>query len=336
MAFEDRRNRVQEPFIPNSSIIFSLPNGGKILQGRVIIAGTVVVSGVTTQGTAIGEGGPINLIKRIKIIANRAGGSRYVGGYIVDCAPRSLLRYAIAQHGGKFIGELNGSTLGNGANGTYGIYLSIPIFFADSTLRNQVSTALNADPLDSQGNPIYSSIQVQIDTNGADLTTMFSGNNGTLNTSGLTVQWQDERLGITGDTVPLVQDDHDLLIAATQTRALDAGWPQDGAVTQMLVLAEQGTYRTLADTLLNRITIQSPTLNFDEYALDIRQKMYDDEWWDPAQTGVGQFFIDFTEGILQNSNGAAGMAIQWDVNNVSGANLDQLKVYTRRVWALGS
>ena len=54
------------------------------------------------------------------------------------------MRYAITQHNGKLILEQNGSALGNGANGTYNIYLSIPIYFADSTLRNAISTALNA------------------------------------------------------------------------------------------------------------------------------------------------------------------------------------------------
>jgi hypothetical protein len=335
MAFEDRRNRSSWPFIGGSSVIFSLPSGGKVLQGRLIITGNLVVSGGTTSGTAIGEGGPINIIKRITVTATRAAGSRYPGGKIVDCHPRSLLRYAIAQHSGKFIGELSGSTIGNGAAGTYPIYLSIPIYWADPTLRNQVQTSLNLDPQDSAGNPIYSNVQVQVDT-ASSLALCFSGNDRTCDFTGLTVQWDDDRLGLSGDTIPIIQEDHEMLIATTQTRAADFALPQDGAFTQMLILAELGTYRTLADSLLNRVTITAPTLNFDEYGNDIRQKMYDDEWWDPSQAGIGQYFIDFTNGAIQNSNPARAVAALFDVNNVSGANLDQLHFYTRRVFALSS
>jgi hypothetical protein len=82
------------------------------------------------------------------------------------------------------------------------------------------------------------------------------------------------------------------------------------------------------------VTITGPTLNFDEYGNDVRQKMFDDEWYDPSQTATGQYFIDFTEGLLQNSNPAQGVLAQFDVNNVSGANLDQIRFYTRRIFAL--
>lgn len=334
MAFEDRRNRATYPFIPNSPIVFLLNAGGKILQGRIIVTGTIVVSGVTTAGTAVGEGGPLNLINWITVTATRADGSRYPGGKIVDCSPRTLQRYATYQHNGKYICEINGSTLGNGADGTYEIYMSIPIYWADATMRNQVDTALNADIVDSTGAPIYASIQVEVDT--GSLASCFVGNNGAVNYSGLVVQWADDRLKLTTDTVPLFQDSHEMLIAATQTRALDAAMPQDGAFTSWLILAEQGASSTLADTLLNRVTLQSQTLNFDEYALDIRQKMLDDEWLDPAQSGVGQFFIDFTNGLLQNSNTATGLSAQFDLNNVSGANADMLEFYTRRVYSLAS
>jgi hypothetical protein len=125
-----------------------------------------------------------------------------------------------------------------------------------------------------------------------------------------------------------------MLIAATFQRAQDMAMPLDGAFTQLLLMAEAGTPKTLVDTLLNRVTITGPTLNFDEYGNDVRQKMFDDEWYDPSQTATGQYFIDFTEGLLQNSNPAQGVLAQFDVNNVSGANLDQIRFYTRRIFAL--
>lgn len=327
MAFEDRKNRASYPFNAGTSVIFTLPQGGKVLEGRVILVGTVNITGGTTNGTAKEEGGPLGLIKRITVTANRLASSRYPGGKIVDCTPRSLMRYAITQRNGKYLGELSGSTLGGGAVGAYPIYLSIPIYWADGTLRNQMQTALNLDA------GTYNSVQVQVDL-ASDLSGCFSGNDRLITTSNLQVQWHDERLGLTGDTVPLYQEDHIALIQAAFTRLQDAALPQDGAFTCMQILAEQGAQRTLADTILNRVIIEGSSLSFDEYANDMRQKMFDDEWYDPSQSAAGQFFLDFTEGVLLNSNPAPGLLTQLDVNNPSGAGLDQLRVYTRRVFPL--
>jgi hypothetical protein len=99
-------------------------------------------------------------------------------------------------------------------------------------------------------------------------------------------------------------------------------------------MPEQGANNLLADTILNRLTITAPTLNLDQYWQDIRQQMYSDGWYDPAQASAGHFFMDFTHGLLQNSNPAPGINVKYDVNNPSGANLDQLRVYTRRVFSL--
>jgi hypothetical protein len=336
VAFEDRRNRVQYPFQPGGSVIFTLPPGLKVLRGNIILAGQIVVSGGTVAGTVVGEGGPINLVKRIMVTANRAAGSKYPGGRIVDVTPRSLVRYAIVERNGKFVGDFLNANLGNGANGTYTVYLSIPIYFADATLQNQMTTALNMDLQDSNGSPIYSSVQVQVDC-ASDLTGCFAGNNAAVNWAGLSVQWEDTRLAITADTVPLVQEDHYALIGATQTRMIDPGMPVDGSFTSWLVMAEQNTAnKTLSQALLNRVTAFGSTINLDQYALDIQQQMIDDEFYDPATTLTGQYFFDFTKGILQNSNPAAGIDLKFDVNCVTGVDQDQLHIYTRRVYALAS
>jgi hypothetical protein len=39
-----------------------------------------------------------------------------------------------------------------------------------------------------------------------------------------------------------------------------------------------------------------------------------------------------TEGVIQNSNPAAGLLEQYNVNNPSGSFLDQLRIFTRRVY----
>lgn len=333
--FNDRANRLQLPYEP--SIAFTLAPGQKVLEARVIIAGQLVVSGGTTSGTIIGEGGPINLIKRIQLYANRAASNtRYPGSYLVDCSARALMRYAIIERQGKFMGDLLGNTLGSGAAGTYTIYTSIPIYFADSTLYQEFSTALNMDLVDSTSVPIYSQVQVKVDL-ATDLTTCFSGNDRVLNTSGLTFQWWDDRLQMPQDTVPILQADHDLQIAAAQTRMLDPAMPTDGLFTSWLIMAEQNTTsKTLSQALLNRVTARGSSFNFDEYANDIQQVMIDEGFYDPSQSLTGQYFIDWTKGGLLNSNPAAGILLQLDVNNPSGSNLDQLRIYTRRLMPLTS
>lgn len=327
MAFGDKKNRLTTPFIPNGKQIFTLPMGGKILNGKVVLSGQLTIAGGTTNGAAIGEGGPINLIKRIIVYANPAPGSRYPGGKIVDCNARTLLRYAMLQHNGKFIGEQSGSTIGNGAVGVYNIYLSIPIYFAAATLRNQVATALNTDP------GTYASVQVEVDM--GDLSSCFAGNDrsATSTFATLNVQWVDDRVGLTGDTNVLFQEDHTFLIAATQQRAFDQAMPQDGAFLDWLILQEQSASLTLADTLLARVQVDGNPISYDKYLQDIRQQMYDDEWLDPSQSGAGVAFIDWTDGGLGNTVLAASLQTRFQVTNVSGANLDDLLISTRRVFA---
>jgi hypothetical protein len=319
------KNRLTKPFIANSRIIFTPPLGGKIRRGTVVIAGQVVVSGGTTNGTVLGEGGPINLVQRVLVIATPAGGSRYPGGKIVDASPRALLRSSITQRNGKFFSDINGATLGSGAAGTYQVYLPIPIYFADSTQRQSLATALNTDP------GTYASVQVEVDT--ASLSACFSGNDRSVDFSGLTVQWVDERVAVPGDTGVLFQESHTALIAATNRRMLDEAMPQDGAFLSWQICAEAGAQRNLSEALLNRVVVSGPTLDYDKYALDIREAMLADEWADPANTNTGFYYIDFTDGAIQANTVPAGtLQTYFDVNNVSGSNLDDLELFTRRVF----
>jgi hypothetical protein len=334
MASVNNQNRLAKPFYTNSPAIFTLPLGGKIIQGWVILTGTVVIAGGTTNGTAIGEGGPVNLIERIKITATPSAGSRYPGGKIVDCTPRSLLRYAIYQrNGGKFVAEQSGSTLGGGAAGTYEIYLAVPIFFADSNLRNEMATALNTDGPGATPGGTYASVQVQVDT--ADLSACFAGNDrsATSNFTGLTVQWVDCRIGLAGDTLVRYQEDHIMQIGATNWRALDEAMPNDGAFESWLFLQEQSTALTLSNALLEHVVVASPNLNLDLKAPDIYQQMLDNGLIDASQTQTGQLFLDFTLGMLANSVQAGPIQAYYHVINVSGAYLDDLRIMTRRVFS---
>lgn len=324
MKNSDRQNRLTKTFVPDAPIYLTLPPiGGKVLSGQLILTGSVTLAGGTANGTVVGEGGPINLLKRISVFANPAGGSRYPGGRIVNCSPRGLLRFATFMHEGRFVGDLFGSTLGGGANGTYQIYLSIPIYFADPTKRRQVETALNSDPT------AYQMIQVKVDT--ADIAACFAGNNATV-TYNLELQWQDDRENFAGDTVCLFQEDHVRQIPATNPRMLDEGMPRDGAFLDWLILSEESTDYTLSDALLNKVTLDGPELEYEKYSDDILAQMIYDAWLNPAQSGTGMRYIDFTDGLLTGAVDAATLQAQFDVNNVSGANEDDLLIFTRRAF----
>jgi len=325
MAFGDKQNRATLPFIKNGRVVFDVPLGDKILNMKLVLRGTIPATGGTTSGTVFGEGGPINLIDRIIVHANPMD-TRYPGGQIVDSSPRSLLRYAAYQHKGKFIGEQGGSTLGGGAaNAGYNVYLSIPLYFADPTLRaRDVSTALNTDP------GSYASVQVEIRT--ADILNCFTGNDRAWDLSGLVFDLVDDRVTLPGDTNVLFQEDHELLIGASVKRQLDPGMPKDGAFLCWSILEQQGAAQTLASTLLNRLTVQGNPIDYDKFAQDIVQQMLDDEWIDASQNLAGLKFVDWADGVLGNSLIASSLDAKFDVNNPSGANADSLLIYTRRLF----
>ncbi len=60
--------------------------------------------------------------------------------------------------------------------------------------------------------------------------------------------------------------------------------------------------------------------------------MLDEEWVDPAQSFTGLAFIDWTDSTLANTVKASTLQTRFQVTNVSGANLDDLLIYTRRVF----
>lgn len=307
--------------MPDSKIILTLsPIGGKILRGFLALTGSITVAGGTTNGTIVGEGGPINLISRIILRGNPADG-RYPGGELVDATPRSLLRWAQTRDGGKFIGDLGGATLGNGANGTYAVNLQIPFYFCDPRHVRPIETALNADP------NAYEMLQVEVQT--ADLTACFVGNNGTV-TYDLQLQWIDDRENVEGDTFVQYFEDHIFQIPATNNRAIDEAFPKDYLLEDLLILGEQSTAETLADTLLNKVKMQGDTLEYEKYSMDIKSEQLRKRFIDPSAPSAGIYYIDFCDGYLTGAVNAALLQMRLDVNNVSGANQDQLRIFTRR------
>lgn len=325
MKNSDRRNRYQQAFQKNSKLIFNLPLGGKILSGKIVLRGNVTLSAGTTSGVKLADGGPSQLVKRVVITVSPAPGSPYPGGKIVDCTPRSLLRYQMFVRERYVHDLLSTMTLGAGAAGTYAVNTTIPINFANPLFKRFIDTALNADP------SAYQSITVEVQT-GA-ITDCYTGNDRTEDYSALQVQWVDDRENVAGDSYVVVQEDHNVLIAAANTRLLDKAMPADGAFEMFLIEAESTSAQTLVDTVLNRVTLATGAIDYDKFANDIKQQYLDDGYLDYAETNTGLYFIDFADGMVSGCIKAAELDAKFDVSNPGGANLDQLRLYSRRLFA---
>ena len=329
MANLNIRNQRQKAFSPNSRIALGIDLGGKVRRGCLILSGPIVLSAGSTSGTAIGDGGPLNLIQHIYLRAIAAGGFLAIAAGTLSMPTRVILMVnATWQRNGKRFDNLRGGTLGDGVAATYDVYLSIPLYFADATQKNCVSTALNTEP------GVYSDVQLEVLT--GSVAACFPGNDRTVDYSRLELQWKDDRVALPGDTLELYQENHVLQLPATNKRFVDESLPKDGSYLswQLMSQLNTDTVATLSDALLNKVVINGPTIDYDLFADDIRQTMLDDEWLDPSQDGTGLHFIDFTDGALQaNTVPANTFGTYMDVNAVSGANLDSISVFTRRVMA---
>jgi hypothetical protein len=330
MKNQDLSNRKREDFGGGGGLIVRvLPLGGKLLTLWVVLRGTLNITGAIGNGAARFPEHPlVGLFKRIRVRTTKADGSRYPDGLIRDYSPRTILRRAQFFRQ-KFISDLNGGGC-NGAAGAYAVNLAFPIFFAQPDLKRPIETALNCDPT------AYSNVQVEIDTGNRDTT--FNGNGNAWDFSQLKVDFIDHREAVDGDTYVVVENDHEVYINGANTRMEDKNMPQEGGLLDMLVLGQHGNSGsalvTLADDVLNRVTITGQNCNLDLYRDDIHQFMYDTNMLDPAQAVVGINMISFvSQGMLSKVVPAPGLDIKWDVSNPSGAGLDALLISPRRLFA---
>jgi hypothetical protein len=315
-------------FRANGDVIFDLQPGGKICKGNIILEGQITIgAGGAANGVAVSDGSPAHLVKEVVIRANAPSESRYFTGELVRATPRGLLRNAITERT-KYMGELSGSVLGGGAPGVYQVYQSIPIWWADPNVGRQYTTALNADPA------AYSSIQVIISL--GDLTSVYAGSDRVADFTQLRVRWTDERKAIQGDTLCLFMEEHSTLIPAAKNDFTDLALKRDGLYLSILMMTEAAIpgangFGSLSDAILNKIRLNGNGISWDNIeANDIRQKMFDDGWYDVSQNAVGQYFIDLSEGNMFKPIPASGLSLILDVKNPSGANADAIRIFSRR------
>lgn len=332
MKFFENKSAPSQYFQKNTTMEISIPLNGKIDVGYVVLDGDVTIAdpalpAVPAAGTLKGLPGPAGLIKEVRVDANPAPGSRYPGGPVVKMSPIALLYQAILQQT-KFINDLFGQTFTPAAGamgdpGVYAVHTEIPIFFTDFNKRRGMLTQLNGDPR------AYDYIALQIDT--GDLSTIMVGTNRSIDTTALKVSWRDERYNLPGDRIVLFQEDHRQLIAAAQTDLKAEGLRKEGAYLDWMLLTEVGASQILADTLLNKLTINSSARDIVAKWEEIRAKMFRDGWYDASQDAVGQFFIDLCLGDPALAVPATDIKAEIDTNMVSAANVDALRFITKRI-----
>jgi hypothetical protein len=325
-----RKKLIEGPYAgAGASPVIKIPKRGKIQQMRITIKGVLTLAaGIACS--AVGEGLPAELFKRIELYGVPLD-PRYRGGDgkpIVNCSVRSLLNYAITQRGKK-ISELFGVTP-TGVAGAYNIWMCVPIYFANTNMKRNNITALNSDA--------YASLQLKLDLVQTvnDLATYcIEGYAGTADFSQLQLIYEDDRAFVSGDTLNVCMEDHNLYVPNAQNELVDQALPIDGTLLEMLIQAESNysTTRTLADTILHRVNVTADQVSYSKPWQAIRQQMFDDEWYDASQNATGQFFIDFANGLPGNGLNIATLSHYYSVLNPSGSMNDVLRIFTRRVYS---
>ncbi|MDR3754286.1 MAG: hypothetical protein P4K78_10720 [Terracidiphilus sp.] len=323
MAKYEVRRTPSQAFGSSNPLIFTIDpvQNGKCTQLDVVLQGTVTISGSTASGVVVGEGGPANLLKSLKIKLNAATG-RYPSGHCVDVTARGVFRPSILKIK-KLLIDQNGSTLGNGVNGTYAIYVSYPIYFTHPR-SSSLSTALNIDPM------AYRSIVVKVYE--GLLTDCFAGNNGTL-TSNLNVWVRTKVHRTPGDSFVKFIEDHQASIPATKTDFVDQGMPSGGNFLRWLLLTETTAENALTDEILNYAHVYGAGVAFEnQTAADLRDMLYRDNHVDLSQSVTGMYLFDFCDGDPTNAVPAQSIRAKFDVNLLTTSYNDNLHFVTERIY----
>jgi len=284
--------------------------------------GSVVISGGTVNGTSMGENPGNLLVQQFDIDAISKG--KYPGGKIRKTSPRTVNRRQIFDKG-VFQPDLSLGAAGlTGAAGTFTINTRFPLRFALPGLRNPIETALKLDE--------YEQIMLQL-TNGSR-NGQFSGNDRVFDYTSLFHEiisyLEVPGAGFVPPAV-LYDDDRIINIAAANARlAIDGELPKTEAYLDALFIAET-TNQALADTIINRITLQDPVEQFfDLYEDEIKGEQLD-YVTDAAQSMTGLYHVPMTRNEGQGILVAGAVANVNAVLDVSMPGTDRILLATRRV-----
>lgn len=292
----DFGNRNRQAFVANGQTLLDILRGGFIQYIIARLRGNLVVSVGTASGTSLGEN-PGNLLVRSFLDSAPVGNLK-------SLSPRSLIRSTIFDYG-RLVGA--GTAL-TGAAGTFALDLNLYLNFSLEKSPRPIDTALESDA--------FTSLQLRMQNGGRD--TQFSGNDRTFDFTGVTWDIVDQREIMDGHTAVLFEYDIFKAISSANNNNTITDFSVGRRLLSHLYLTET-TNQALADTILNRLKVQSGSTVFsDAFALDHRAN--DDMWlYDAATSLTGSYFVplspDLTLGGAIDARQLAQIQAVIDNNN---------------------
>jgi len=295
---------------PNTNFIFDVVRGMNVGYHFLNLRGSLVISVGAANGTSLGPN-PGNLLQRVQVECNP-------GGFVKSLLPRSIISRSVFDRG-----WLRADTALTGAAGTFTLLQPYWLRYALPRAPVPYETALQTDRFKS----------VQIRALGGGRTTQFTGNDRTWDFTGVTLDLSEQREQMGGDTALLYEEDIVITIPAANPAQLFTGFSTGSRYHDILFVAET-TNQALADTIINRITVQSGALQFFD-GLEDEIKVNQQDWFsDAAVAALGLYFAPMNPDLLLR--GAVDtiptnqLSARLDVA-APGAGADRIIAATRRV-----
>jgi hypothetical protein len=295
---------------PNQNFVYDVPRGGYIGRQTLTIRGSLVVSAGSASGTSLGEN-PGGLIQRVIVEASPAGQIKSLG-------PRSLVRSTLFQ----FRRLINDAAL-TGAAGTFVMQQPFYLHYAMPNRPSPYESALQTDR--------FASIQIRVQGGGRD--TQFTGNDRTFDFTGLTLDFSQLVEYMAGQTALVFEDDLIQQITSVNPNFAITAFPLGQRYDWQAYYFET-TNQQLADTIMNRATVQSSGLvfwdaMFDEQRVWDRALLSDDDTSSPlVGCAFAQLNPDWTLNGAVDMRYASQLISKLDVNN---PGTDRVIVHSSRV-----
>jgi hypothetical protein len=330
MSFKkhDYSYRASKDFNPGNSVFITIPLGGRLRTSKIIIDGSVNVTGGAANGVAIDEN-PSGFISRIIVHAVKQDGSYYPDGEIKNVFTRSLHRRRMfdSEHG-KVVADLVTPAGVSGAIALTNLHYEYVCNFALPGLKRPIDTGLPTEQ--------YKSITFEVVCGNRD--TLFTGNDRVFDFTNLKIRYVDRREQMDGDAFVLLENDLYVPINGANPELsienLPVGWNfLDCTVTAL-------SNKQYSDAIVNKVRVRRGNDTWIERTrLELVGMLYDDDGpnsIDPSQSSTGLYFLPMNgaDGLLYSAVAVGtyqDMNPIFDVNNPGGAGNDALIFNLRRV-----
>jgi hypothetical protein len=315
-AVSEYRLSEKIPFLAeNNPIVHEMPTrvGYVCTESTALFNGSLVVSGGTTSGSAVGEN-PGNLAAQLFTVEGSALDSQYPGGTLKKVTPRSIMRRRIFDHPEKrFVPDVSLGIAGlTGAAGTFTLNMPFKFYWALPWLKRPFDTALDTG--------MFGKIAWTI-TNGA-ATKQFPGNDRTFNYNGIFWSMYHKMQAYKGSgfgpTAVLFDTDTTKNLSGANPRLeINKELISDGGLFCDLLFMAESTNQALVNTIVNKINVATGADDFFEFYSADQQAMMEDSIGDASTTSTprtGLYYVPVADdGLL--TNGKPNLSARMDQSN---------------------